>query len=108
MKLSSLLTLASGLLALANPLDFKHADEYARIGEHTYHYLRTEPEAEYKGTILLVHGFPDMPHGWHNQIPHLAALGWRVVAPSALGYPRTSSPPGEDRRRAIAPASSRW
>ncbi|KAI9900032.1 hypothetical protein N3K66_004294 [Trichothecium roseum] len=96
MKLSPLLTLASGLLVLANPLGFKHADEYARIGEHTYHYLRTEPEAEYKGTIFLVHGFPDMPHGWHNQIPHLAALGWRVFAPSALGYPRTSSPDGEE------------
>ena len=94
MKLSHLLTLSSGLLALANPLAFKYTDGYAEIGDNIYHYLKTEPEAEYKGTLFLVHGFPDMPHGWHNQIPLLASLGYRVFAPAMLGYPRTSSPDG--------------
>jgi pimeloyl-ACP methyl ester carboxylesterase len=35
---------------------------------------------------VLVHGFPDTPHTWRHLGPHLAQLGYRVVAPWLPGY----------------------
>ena len=42
---------------------------------------------------LLLHGFPESRFSWRHQIPLLAALGWRVVAPDLRGYGETSRPP---------------
>ncbi|ORY93084.1 Alpha/Beta hydrolase protein [Syncephalastrum racemosum] len=36
-------------------------------------------------TILLLHGWPEIWLGWRHQIPFLARLGFRVVAPSLRG-----------------------
>ncbi|KAM0334337.1 hypothetical protein ACHAQA_001362 [Verticillium albo-atrum] len=60
----------------------------------TYSYLLGKPEGVEtpKGTILLVHGFPDFSFGWRYQIPHLQALGYQVIAPDTLGYGRTDAP----------------
>jgi pimeloyl-ACP methyl ester carboxylesterase len=41
---------------------------------------------------LLLHGFPESRVAWHRQIPALAQLGWRVVAPDLRGYGETSRP----------------
>ncbi len=41
---------------------------------------------------LLLHGFPDTPHGWHHFMPALAAAGYRVVAPFTRGYAPTEVP----------------
>jgi pimeloyl-ACP methyl ester carboxylesterase len=35
---------------------------------------------------VLVHGFPDTPHTWRYLGPHLASIGYRVVAPWLPGY----------------------
>jgi pimeloyl-ACP methyl ester carboxylesterase len=35
---------------------------------------------------VLMHGFPDTPHTWRHLGPHLAQLGFRVVAPWLPGY----------------------
>lgn len=60
---------------------------------NTYHYLLANPASSTpKGTILLVHGFPDLSFGWRYQIPFLLGKGYRVVAPDMIGYGRTSSP----------------
>ena len=37
--------------------------------------------------VLLLHGFPELNLSWRNQIPVLAAAGYRVVAPNQRGYP---------------------
>ncbi|KAK4190083.1 hypothetical protein QBC35DRAFT_513573 [Podospora australis] len=58
----------------------------------TYHYLLAVPSSPPKGTILLVHGFPDLSFGWRYQIPFLVAKGYKVVAPDMIGYGRTSAP----------------
>lgn len=42
--------------------------------------------------VFLIHGFPDLSFGWHNQISFLSSLGYRVFAPDILGYARTSTP----------------
>lgn len=36
--------------------------------------------------VLLLHGFPELNISWRDQIPALAAAGYRVVAPNQRGY----------------------
>jgi pimeloyl-ACP methyl ester carboxylesterase len=43
---------------------------------------------------LLLHGFPENRRSWRAQLPALAALGWRAVAPDLRGYGETSRPKG--------------
>ena len=42
--------------------------------------------------VLLVHGFPDLAHGWRLQMEALAAAGYRAIAPDMRGYGRSSTP----------------
>ncbi len=42
--------------------------------------------------IWLLHGFPECWHSWREQIPALAAAGFRVFAPQMRGYGSSSSP----------------
>ena len=42
---------------------------------------------------LLLHGFPQHAVSWHNQVPFLAGLGYRVWAVNQRGYGGTSRPP---------------
>lgn len=41
---------------------------------------------------LLVHGWPELAHSWRNQVPALAAAGYRVVAPDMRGYGASDAP----------------
>jgi pimeloyl-ACP methyl ester carboxylesterase len=41
---------------------------------------------------LLLHGFPESRRCWRHQLPALADLGWRAVAPDMRGYGGTSRP----------------
>ena len=45
---------------------------------------------------LLLHGFPEARFSWRHQLPALAALGWRAVAPDLRGYGDSSRPRGRD------------
>lgn len=36
--------------------------------------------------VVLLHGFPDTPHGWERIADAIAAAGYRVVAPWLRGY----------------------
>lgn len=59
----------------------------------SYGYIQGEPtDVKHIGTMLLIHGFPDLSFGWRYQIPHLLALGYRIIAPDVLGYGRTDAP----------------
>jgi pimeloyl-ACP methyl ester carboxylesterase len=42
--------------------------------------------------VLLLHGFPECRQSWRAQLPALAALGWRTVAPDMRGYGESSRP----------------
>jgi pimeloyl-ACP methyl ester carboxylesterase len=44
---------------------------------------------------LLLHGFPECRASWRAQLPALAALGWRAVAPDLRGYGDSSRPTGK-------------
>jgi pimeloyl-ACP methyl ester carboxylesterase len=45
---------------------------------------------------LLLHGFPESRICWRHQLPALAALGWRAVAPDLRGYGDSSRPEGRE------------
>lgn len=75
------------------PHDPRVREETADIRGKTYSYIIGEPEnKEVIDTIFLIHGFPDLNFGWRYQIPYFMSLGFRVVAPSMLGYAGTSRP----------------
>ena len=44
---------------------------------------------------LCLHGFPESRFSWRFQMPLLAKLGWRVVAPDLRGYGGSSKPAGK-------------
>ncbi len=48
---------------------------------------------------LLLHGFPESRFSWRHQIPMLADLGWRVIAPDLRGYGESSRPVGRRNYR---------
>lgn len=64
----------------------------ATVRGKTYEYILAEPKSTPLDTIFLIHGFPDIPHGWRNQVPYLQSLGFRVVVPSMIGYAGTDAP----------------
>jgi pimeloyl-ACP methyl ester carboxylesterase len=41
---------------------------------------------------LFLHGFPESRYSWRHQLPLLASLGWRAVAPDLRGYGQSSRP----------------
>lgn len=43
---------------------------------------------------LMLHGFPELNYSWRDQMPMLAARGWRVWAPNLRGYGSTTRPEG--------------
>ncbi|KAF6838705.1 epoxide hydrolase [Colletotrichum plurivorum] len=74
------------------PNDSRIERKQAEIRGKTYSYLYAKPEGAPKGTVVLVHGFPDISLGWRYQIPLFLSLRYQVVAPDCLGYGQTSSP----------------
>lgn len=49
--------------------------------------------------VVLLHGFPEFWYGWRQQIPALAAAGFRVVAPDLRGYNLSDKPTGKSQYR---------
>lgn len=45
-----------------------------------------------ENVALCLHGFPESRHSWRHQLPLLASLGWRAVAPDLRGYGDSSRP----------------
>jgi pimeloyl-ACP methyl ester carboxylesterase len=45
-----------------------------------------------RGTVVLLHGFPESSHSWRHQVAPLAEAGWRVLVPDQRGYAASSAP----------------
>ncbi|KAJ1292851.1 hypothetical protein BS78_01G021800 [Paspalum vaginatum] len=43
--------------------------------------------------VVFLHGFPELWYSWRHQMEHLAARGYRCLAPDLRGYGRTTAPP---------------
>ncbi|HCP46562.1 MAG TPA: alpha/beta hydrolase [Deltaproteobacteria bacterium] len=48
--------------------------------------------------VVLLHGFPDSPHTFREQLPALAEAGFRAIAPTMRGYEPSSQPDDGDYR----------
>ena len=48
--------------------------------------------------VLLLHGFPDNPHTFSDQLRVLADAGYRAIAPTMRGYEPSSQPDDQDYR----------
>lgn len=46
--------------------------------------------------IVFCHGFPELAYSWRNQLPALAAAGFRAIAPDMRGYGATEAPEGAE------------
>jgi epoxide hydrolase 4 len=45
---------------------------------------------------LFLHGFPEARQSWRRQLPFMADLGWRAVAPDMRGYGQSERPSGRE------------
>lgn len=48
---------------------------------------------------LLLHGFPELHYSWRHQMPMLAEMGYRVLAPNLRGYGGSDRPSGTSAYR---------
>lgn len=55
---------------------------------HTTFYLAAGPQDG--PLVIFAHGWPELSISWRHQLPALAALGFRAVAPDMRGYGRSS------------------
>jgi pimeloyl-ACP methyl ester carboxylesterase len=47
--------------------------------------------------VVLLHGFPDSADLWRNQMPALAAAGYRAIVPDLRGFGESDKPEGVDQ-----------
>src|SRR5579872_2554747 len=59
-----------------------------KTDQHTSFYLAAGPEDG--PLVIFVHGWPELSISWRHQLPALAALGFRAIAPDMRGYGRSS------------------
>jgi soluble epoxide hydrolase / lipid-phosphate phosphatase len=60
----------------------------AKSARHTSFYLAAGPSDG--PLIIFLHGWPELSISWRHQLPAMAALGFRAVAPDLRGYGRSS------------------
>jgi len=62
------------------------------VNGKNYHYVHGMPAGSVKGTILCIHGFPDLWYGYRFMIPFLLEKGFRVIVPDMIGFGQTDAP----------------
>lgn len=50
-------------------------------------------DADELGTVVFLHGFPEIWYSWRHQMLAVAAAGYRAVAPDWRGYGLSDQPP---------------
>jgi pimeloyl-ACP methyl ester carboxylesterase len=53
------------------------------------HFTDTAPADASRGTVILVHGWPDAARGWDRLRDGLATASWRVIVPDLRGHGET-------------------
>lgn len=69
-------------------MTFPILDNTTKSARHTTFYLSCgKPDAT---PVIFVHGWPELSHSWRHQLPVMAGLGFRAIAPDMRGYGRSS------------------
>lgn len=63
-------------------------EHIAKTKRHTTFYLAAGPEDG--PLVIFAHGWPELSISWRHQLPALAALGFRAIAPDMRGYGRST------------------
>ena len=63
-------------------------EHVAKSSRHTTFYLACG--AAEAVPVIFVHGWPELSISWRHQLPCLASLGFRAIAPDMRGYGRSS------------------
>ena len=66
------------------PMAFPITSHTHQSDRHNTHYLACG--ATDAPLVILVHGWPELSLSWRHQLPCLAALGFRAIAPDMRGY----------------------
>ena len=70
-------------------MTFPVTEHTVKTARHTTGYLACGAE---KGPLLVFcHGWPELSLSWRHQLPAMAALGFRCVAPDMRGYGQSST-----------------
>jgi pimeloyl-ACP methyl ester carboxylesterase len=70
-------------------MTFAVTEHTLKTPRHTTGYLACGPQ---DGPLLIFcHGWPELSLSWRHQLPALAALGFRCIAPDMRGYGRSST-----------------
>ena len=67
---------------------FPVTEHMARTERHATFYLSCG--AKDAPLIIFVHGWPELSTSWRHQLPCMASLGFRAIAPDMRGYGRSS------------------
>ncbi|WVZ59462.1 hypothetical protein U9M48_009599 [Paspalum notatum var. saurae] len=51
------------------------------------------------GTVVFLHGFPEIWYSWRHQMLAVAAAGYRAIAPDCRGYGLSDQPPEDEEVR---------
>jgi pimeloyl-ACP methyl ester carboxylesterase len=69
-------------------MSFPVTEHTAKSARHTTFYLACGDERA--PPVIFVHGWPELSISWRHQLPCLASLGFRAIAPDMRGYGRSS------------------
>ena len=70
-------------------MTFPITEHTVKSARHTTGYLACG--AEEAPLLIFCHGWPELSRSWRHQLPALAALGFRCVAPDMRGYGRSDT-----------------
>lgn len=70
---------------------FPITDHAVKTPRHTGFYLACG--ATDAPPVIFLHGWPELSISWREQLPCLASLGFRAIAPDMRGYGRSGVPP---------------
>ncbi|CAK4032411.1 related to epoxide hydrolase [Lecanosticta acicola] len=71
--------------------DNRYTRKSTVVNGRKWYYLDAPSSAPERGTIFLIHGFPDLSFTWRYQIPLLTSLGLHCIALDCMGYGSTGT-----------------
>ncbi|OQO11047.1 hypothetical protein B0A48_05302 [Cryoendolithus antarcticus] len=76
-----------------SPNDKRLEHKFATVQGHRWHYISCAVPSgtPQKGTVVLVHGFPDLWLAWRYQVPLLLSLGFQCIILECMGYGQTGA-----------------